>query len=272
MGPTGAIGPIGPIGPIGSVGPVGRVGPIGPVGPVGSEGPTGATILSGQGPSEGVKGRVGDYYLNTESGDMFQFSPQGDWAFLMNLVGPAGGPTGPLGPTGPGAPAWISAGAVQFGATTTAPSASTSAMNNMSYRRLGENQWEVSLIYQFGPGAVLGTVLGPAPGADSHQGLGDYLFTLPNGLAFDITQPMQPSCQSAVGLSSWNLTMYALPAVGLINRGAAGGQAYPIIWDSTRFRILATTYGEAIRCWGSSYYQVTLPTGGINMRFSFTST
>jgi hypothetical protein len=191
-------------------------------------------------------------------------------------AGPAGGPTGPQGAIGPqgsvgsqgpvgsqgagGISSWISTGAIIFGGTTTAPTASTNApVNNISYRQIGTKQWEVSLSYTFGS----------SPGT---TGSGDYLFTLPNSLSFDTSVPMQKTYQLYVGVNTWELATYIIPASGLINNGGVGGQVYPIPWNSTQFRILTTSYGNSIRCWGSSYYDMITTTGGINMTFQFVST
>jgi hypothetical protein len=158
-----------------------------------------------------------------------------------------------------GVPAWISAGTIQsvgWNATITAPTIGTSTRNNMSYRRLGEKEWEVSKVYEFGSGGSAGT--------------GDYLFTLPNSLQFDLTVPIQTAYADNVGSNTWVLARYILPtASGLINNGTVGGQVYPLIYNSTQFRILTTTYGNAIQCWSAGYYGLS---GTIEMTFKFTST
>ena len=183
------------------------------------------------------------------------------WRQLMGGYLGATGPEGPVGPAGPaGIPAWTSAGAIVFGATTTAPTASANApVNNLSYRQLGTKQWEVSLTYQYGSAA-------------GGAGSGDYLFTLPNGLSFDITLPMQPVYTGDVGGGSWSLGTYILPADGFLNNASVGGQTYPIIWNATKFRVFTTSYGSGAQCLGSAYYQLATTSGGINMQFRFTST
>jgi hypothetical protein len=198
------------------------------------------------------------YSANTGGGTLQKGNGLGSGtSFSVSLI-QAGGPTGPQGP--PGVPAWISTGPIVFSATTTAPTASTNApVNNMSYRQLGTKEWEVSLTYQFGTNAGV-------------TGSGDYIFTLPNSLSFDTSLPMQRTYQGSVTTSTWVLTTYVLPASGMINNTGVGGSVYPIPWSSTQFRILVTTYGSSVQCWGSGYYQISTTAGGINMRFSFTST
>jgi hypothetical protein len=153
---------------------------------------------------------------------------------------------------------WTNTGNITFGATTSIPTASINApANTMSYRQIGAKQWEISMIYQFGTSGLAGS--------------GDYLFTLPNGLSFDTTQPMQIAYTGNVGTSTWILAAYALPASGLITTGTVGGQVYPIIWSANAFRVVATSYGATVQCWGSGNYPLSITSGGINMKFHFTS-
>lgn len=103
IGDTGPTGPIGPTGPTGAVGPTGVqgvVGPVGPTGPIGDLGPTGSTWFSGndvgtvQGqvsvdPSpEGVK--IGDFYLNESTGDVYRYNESKEWTKIASLKGPQG--------------------------------------------------------------------------------------------------------------------------------------------------------------------------------------
>ena len=191
-------------------------------------------------------------------------------ASALGPVGPTGpggaagaagsaGVTGSTGPMGSSYANWTNTGNIVFGATTSIPTASINApANTMSYRQIGAKQWEVSMIYQFGTAGLAGS--------------GDYLFTLPNGLAFDTTQPMQIAYTGNVGTSTWLLAAYALPASGLITTGTVGGQVYPIIWNANAFRVLGTSYGATVQCWGSGNYPLSITSGGINLRFQFTST
>jgi hypothetical protein len=84
--------------------------------------------------------------------------------------------------------------------------------------------------------------------------------------------PLQEVYQANLGTNTWVLAQYTVPASGLITNHGVGGQVYPIVWDATQFRVMVTTYGDSIRCWGSSYYQLAGTAGGIKLRFQFTST
>lgn len=107
-GPTGPIGPVGPTGHIGPVGPTGETGPVGPTGPtghVGPLGPTGSTWFSGESVATDTAGnvvqsvtgqippvapKVGDYYLNLSSNDVFRYNESNLWTKVTNFKGAAG--------------------------------------------------------------------------------------------------------------------------------------------------------------------------------------
>jgi hypothetical protein len=128
IGPTGAMGLTGPQGPQGVAGPAGPAGPPGTSGPTGSTGATGPQGIAG---ADGTKwfsstgmpaanvGGLSDYYLDLNTGDVWQkMSNEAGpvWALQENIRGPRGpagsdglvgatGSTGPQGPAGvPGPP------------------------------------------------------------------------------------------------------------------------------------------------------------------------
>ena len=157
-------------------------------------------------------------------------------------------------------PTWTSAGAITFTATTTSPTKGTTTYDNISYRQLGAKQWEIILTY-------IQTV------ANGVNGSGDYLVTLPNSLSFDTTLPSQQITTTNIGTNTYALMSYIIPSgSGLINNDTLGGQVYPIVYDATKFRILTTTYGSAIQCWGSGYYSLGGDDPKIQLTFRFTST
>ena len=157
-------------------------------------------------------------------------------------------------------PAWTSAGAITLTATTTNPGKGTTTFDNISYRQVGAKQWEVVMTYV--QTATNGTA-----------GTGDYLITLPNSLSFDTTLPSQQITTTNIGTNTYDLMTYIIPSgSGLINQGAVGGQVYPIVYNATKFRILTTSWGSAIQCWGSGYYALGGDDPKIQLTFSFTST
>jgi len=115
--PGGAlVGQTGPQGPQGIQGPIGNTGPQGPTGSTGPQGPTGQAEgwSSGSGAPAGGAGAVGDWYLDTASGDVYEKTGASTWTNRGNIRGPTGatGPTGPQGPAGQliGAPIpWLTA-------------------------------------------------------------------------------------------------------------------------------------------------------------------
>lgn len=90
---TGAIGPSGPPGPAGD-----------PGGPPGAAGPAGADDLwhQGTGAPAGGLGAIGDFYLDTDNGDIYEKTGATTWTLRTNIKGSQGaaGSAGPTGPTG----------------------------------------------------------------------------------------------------------------------------------------------------------------------------
>ena len=162
-----------------------------------------------------------------------------------------------------GIPPWVSAGTIQsvgWGATTTAPTIGGTSRNNISYRQTGSKQWEVAMAFD-------------TTGSGAATGNGDYLFTLPNGLLFDTTLGWQTVYTGGVLTSDTILGKVTIPSGGgMISDGAGSVTTnfMPIVWDSTRFRIMAHQPGVAVKCIGSNWYQVTA-TIGFTLTFTLTS-
>jgi hypothetical protein len=75
-------------GPAGEQGPEGAEGPEGPVGPAGEDG---SMMYSGQGAPGSDIGDNGDYYLNTNTGEMFGPKDKNGWGNpIMVLMGDDG--------------------------------------------------------------------------------------------------------------------------------------------------------------------------------------
>ncbi|WP_138430471.1 collagen-like protein [Fodinibius saliphilus] len=74
-------------GPAGEQGPQGPEGQQGPVGPAGDDG---SKIYSGQGVPGSSKGDMGDYYLDTSTGDMYGPKNDQGWGTPISLQGPPG--------------------------------------------------------------------------------------------------------------------------------------------------------------------------------------
>ena len=163
-------------------------------------------------------------------------------------------------------PAWTSAGTIQsvgWGATTTAPTIGTTSRNNISYRQVGAKEWEILLAF------ITDGTSSPAVGS------GDYLFTLPNGLQFDTTLPWQATYTANVDTSSAEFHRRAIPtSSGNMTDGANHTAAcYIIPYSSTQYRIITFIVGNAIRAWGSGWYQLASGNAvGGSWTFRFTST
>ena len=142
-------------------------------------------------------------------------------------------------------PAWTSVGAITFGATTTAPTKGTITKDNISYRQLGAKEWEIVMTYY------------QTANTGAANGSGDYLFTLPNSLSFDMTLPSQTQYQANIGTSSWYNATYVIPSgCGMISNGGTGGKIFPVVYNSTQFRVLAINDSAWVNWFGSGHFQL----------------
>ena len=110
---------------------------------VGGGGEGGTSWLSGSSAPAGNTGTVGDWFLNTATGDAYEKTGSSTWVLRANLRGPTGatgsqgpagaaGPTGPAGPAGPAGAAGATGAAgvgVPVGGTTGQVLAKTSSTN-----------------------------------------------------------------------------------------------------------------------------------------------
>ena len=100
-GATGSQGPQGVKGDTGSQGPQGATGNTGPTGSTGPAGTPGSVWRAGAAnPTGATPGVVGDFYLNTTSGFVFEKTDPTTWATTGNIMGPQG-PAGAQGIQGP---------------------------------------------------------------------------------------------------------------------------------------------------------------------------
>jgi microcystin-dependent protein len=166
---------------------------------------------------------------------------------------------------------WVNAGTIQSvgwtswnGTSLTSVVPGSTLRNSVYYRQLGQKEWEV--VYTFF-----------ANGAAVNVGNGDYLFTLPGGLLFDLTLDWQLSWTGAVQTSSQASRWYILPGPSNSqvawsdagNSSVFGAGVAP--WNNSSFRFMATDTGNSsMRAMGSGYWQVT-NVSSWRIRFQFTS-
>ena len=160
---------------------------------------------------------------------------------------------------------WVSAGTVQSvglgavisGTTTpgTAPTITTASQNNIRYRQIGPKEWEVQGILNFSAGT---------------NGAGDYLFTLPGGLQFNLSDPYQPAYIAGPNYSiGW-------PSTGLVNAWVYFAQAgaYSLYqgavmpFDATRYRIVPIG-PDGDKFWNNGYYGIANYIGYRKWGFTF---
>lgn len=111
----------------------------------GVDGEDGSKIYNGSGvPSNGL-GVVGDYYIDTDSGDLYEKTGASTWSFVMSIIGPTGatGGTGATGATGADGVAVL---------TNTYPNASTAGVAwetlgtyNLAADTLSTNEDEITI-------------------------------------------------------------------------------------------------------------------------------
>jgi hypothetical protein len=135
-------------------------------------------------------------------------------------------------------------------------------VDNISYRQIGSKEWEVVMTYF------------QTANTGAANGSGDYLFTLPNSISFDMTIPSQTQYQANVGAGSWYNATYVIPSGGgMITNGATGGKIFPVVYNSTQFRILAINDSAWVKWVGSGHFQLSdNPYVTIQLTFRFTST
>ena len=159
---------------------------------------------------------------------------------------------------------WTIAGTITqvgWGATTTAPTITGYGLpSEVAIWQLTSKQYQLAMTFR-------------TTGLNNTAGSGDYLFTLPSGLQFDTRLGFQTIYSGDVQTSSTTLGKYVIPSGnGMISDGAGSVTTnfMPIVWDATRFRILAHMPGTAIKCMGSNWFETTASIG-FTLTFQFTS-
>lgn len=113
-------------------------------------------------------------------------------------------------------------GPIVISAVTTAPTKGTTTVDSIGLTRLGEVA-EIILSYRQ-------TSAGTA-------GSGDYLYSLPNNLQFDLTKnPVYTG--AATGLTTVTMQPFLLPTSGAASDNTNGAFTYVVPYSATQFRIL----------------------------------
>lgn len=178
QGATGANGATGPTGSTGATGPTGTQGPTGATGSTGPAGSQGIQGVQGTTGSQGIQGTpgekwfsqsgapatgtgiIGDWSLDTATGDVYEKTGAATWTLRANIRGPQGiqgltgttgatGPTGNDGPTGPTGPTGATGQAEVWYSGAGAPSGATGAVgdwylnqtNGDVYEKTGASTW-----------------------------------------------------------------------------------------------------------------------------------
>jgi hypothetical protein len=148
-------------------------------------------------------------------------------------------------------PNWTSAGTIQsvgWNATTTAPTIGITTVNDYSYKQLGSKTWKCQLTFSASSNST-----------GANNGVGDYLFSLPNGLQFNNSIAGQAAITDNVGTSTWVWpSVWLSSSSGSITNLSQGGLLYVVPYSSTQFRLIhvgIAGIGYLIP-YGSGYYGV----------------
>jgi hypothetical protein len=157
-GPQGNTGPAGNTGPQGPQGNTGAQGPQGNTGAQGANGAPGEKWFSGSGAPSGtlVGSIVGDWYLNSATGDVYEKTGSTSWTLQANIKGPQGN-TGAAGTPGE---VWYSASGAPSTATGAVGDWYINTANGDYYEKTGAAAWTLrgNLTGPQGPPGTVGTL------------------------------------------------------------------------------------------------------------------
>jgi hypothetical protein len=168
-------------------------------------------------------------------------------------------------------PNWIAAGTVQsvgLSGVTTSPTIPTATTKNqIYYQQIGPKTYQVQGVLKW---------TSNTGGAD---GSGDYLFTLPAGLSFDLTNLQTQVAYSGVVTSSYVLiNNYLFDGWARVSRdngnygGSPGFVSGIIPYNNTQYRVLIESSGGGIYAWNSGWFQMTAGPQQNSWSFTFQST
>jgi hypothetical protein len=144
----------------------------------------------------------------------------------------------------------------QAGGITVLPS----SYNGVWKQQVGPKTWNV--IYQV---RMTNSVAATNPG--------DFVFSLPTGLVFDVNLPFQNAFLGSLQTSSHANRQYFLPGASStqFNAGSGTGSQFGsgvIVWSASQFRFFITDGGNGgPRAWGTNYWNNA--DTSINIGFSF---
>ena len=121
---------------------LGTPGPQGPLGPQGPQGVPGEKWHTGSGAPPGATGVVGDWWLDSSSGDFWEKTGTSTWTPRGNLKGPTGA-TGSTGAAGTPGEKWYSGAGAPPGATGTLGDWYLDTVNGDVYEKTGASTWTV---------------------------------------------------------------------------------------------------------------------------------
>jgi hypothetical protein len=182
-----------------------------------------------------------------------EVTPTANCELTITLVDGAEGPTGqtgsvgtgPTGSTGPGINSSTVQPSITITATTTNPTISTTTIQQANYSRIGDQN---RVRYRLG-------------WSSATAGSGNYLVTLPSGLAFNTAAGYHPTYTGTIWSPSVSaMAPYMIPCVGgVVQSGNWNGTAYVVPYSSTQFRVILTNNNtNSFDVWGSSWFPLSI--------------
>lgn len=135
-------------------------------------------------------------------------------------------------------------GTISITATTTSPTLSSTTINQVSYRQIGD---KYNLSYRLGWGT------------GSTSGSGSYLVSLPTGLNFNMNTGYNPVYNGVVWSPNVSaMAPYMIPSSGgIVQSGSWNGTCYILPYDSTRFRVLVdNNITSSLGQWSNTWYPI----------------
>jgi hypothetical protein len=224
---------------------------MGPQGASGVQGAQGAEGIQGLQGSQGSQGSAGIQGFQGHQGIQGLIGAQGSQG-LQGSQGSNGaqgvqGTQGYQGTVGAGIGSTTVQNTITLGAVTTAPGSGTRTMQRIESQAVGD---KVRLTYRLGQ-------------TQATAGSGDYLLSLPTGVAFNTSyNSLYTGVMWAGGVSA--MAPYVVPATGTIVIDSNWNSAMAIVpYDSGRFRVLVAHAQNSgtYQFWSSGYFAVSSVTG-----------
>jgi hypothetical protein len=136
---------------------------------------------------------------------------------------------------------WVDAGPIQITATTTAPTKGTTSVDNVRWRRVGQD-YECEYEYRHS--------------ASGAAGSGNYLISLPAGIEFHPSTPLTTSLVTGTWSGQYDFTQFSRDSYVRMNSNTGNGDGFVVPYSATQFRLGVSSLYGSNNSWNSSYYSL----------------